>query len=156
MYWCYLVMLSVAVERIYWCLTIQIFVANLKIVILLLIAVYSRKCEPWNKAGWKKNYMHLPCFWFHLIFSFTCFIVGGTEFCVSQEASRLTSLFLVFMPIAQDNTATPMELEDFISFDWIWMRWTLLVRRERECMAWEEHIFVHPFHESCYLPCQII
>jgi hypothetical protein len=32
-------------------LTIQIFVANFNIVILLFIAIYSRKCEPWNKAG---------------------------------------------------------------------------------------------------------
>jgi hypothetical protein len=106
------------------------------------------------EQSWLKKELHaFTLFLVSLILSFTHFIAGGSEFCVSQEASRLTSLFLVFMPTAQDNTATPMELKDFIRLDSIWMRWTLLVRRDRACLAWEGHIFVHLFmsHVTCHV-----
>jgi hypothetical protein len=66
--------------------------------------------------------MHLPCFWFHLIlYFFTRYIVGGSEFCASQEASRSISLFFVFMLAAQDGTIALMELDDVIRLDWVWM-----------------------------------
>jgi hypothetical protein len=67
-----------------------------------------------------KNYMYLPRFWFHLIlyFSHALFPVGS-EFCVSQEASRSISLFFVFMPAAQNDIAAPMELDDVMRLVWI-------------------------------------
>jgi hypothetical protein len=69
-----------------------------------------------------KNYMYLPCFWFHLIlYFFTRYIVGGLEFCASQEASRSIPLFFVFMPATQDGTIALMELDDVIRLDWVWM-----------------------------------